>query len=497
MKRKTTPKKQEEAPKGDTPGNLRIGGESGKDVELKNFVIEEDEAGNPSKVNFTVDAKGALRLKLIMYSMNTENPEMREQLDELVKILDDHVEKLIYRLEDDGRIWFDGDLREVVVGEHMTEEQSKEQTHTNFQKLMNHPAVGLAVHELNGKQNEFLERVQEAEQRAREAEKQLKEAEKQLKAKTGKYRRSGHLSDQILKYPKKDQPSIFDSLNEQTKEALQGAKVDRTEVVEGIRLSPSQQKVVDSLCKLLHEESQNSDPKEDNYYSGNAKYNLIPYGEDKQTIAPKIAFTLYQLALEYKGGNTPTGRDLENVRKTLVELDEIKFLLRYVEVIPLKGERTREIKIEGYHKLIFINTVSDTIYNGTDIEATRSDMVVSLNPIFRRQIESKFILYPNDITKRTIMAYGSLKVSEATLRLRDYLMRELTYKRVAPTISLENLYYLLAAKYMKESRKALVKKDTIKALEACKTLGLLLSYDIKPGKTGEQIVYFNINKNWE
>ncbi len=79
--------------------------------------------------------------------------------------------------------------------------------------------------------------------------------------KKGKFKRSGHLTDQMLKYnyPKDNnrQPSLFDSLEEATKKAIETVGgVEVTEVVEGIKLSPSETKVIDCLCKLLHENSQ-------------------------------------------------------------------------------------------------------------------------------------------------------------------------------------------------------------------------------------------------
>ena len=83
------------------------------------------------------------------------------------------------------------------------------------------------------------------------------------------------------------------------------------------------------------------------------------------------------------------------------------------------------------------------------------------------------------------------------LRLRDYLIRELSSKRYQPEINLEKLYYLLAEKWMRESRKKKVKEYTDKALETVKALGLLLSYEIKTGSTGDPKIVFKLNKNWE
>jgi len=318
--------------------------------------------------------------------------------------------------------------------------------------------------------------------------------------KKGKFRRSGHLTDQILKYnyPKDRQPSLFDNLQSETLKDIEVAGVEVAEIVEGIKLSPSETKVIDCLCKLLHETSQTSDAKKKDYYSGNTGYELVEYGGDKNTPAPKLAFTLYELTREYKGGETIGGKDVENVKQILTELDSKRFLLSYVETTKKKDGGRIERKIEDFRKLIHIVKISQTEYSKEDIELSKKEeTVILLNPIFRRQIDSKFILYPNDINRRTIIAYGSHNLSDIALRLRDYLIRELSSKRYQPEINLDKLYYLLAEKWMRESRKKKVKEYTEKALETVKALGLLLSYDIKTASTGEPKVVFNLNKEWE
>ena len=318
--------------------------------------------------------------------------------------------------------------------------------------------------------------------------------------KPGKFRRSGHLTDQILKYdyPKDRKPSLFDVLKSDTLKNIEVAGVEVDEIVEGIKLSPSQSKVIDCLCKLLHETSQTLDDTKEDYYSGNMGYELVNYGDDKKTPAPKLAFTLYELTREYKGGEIPSGKDVENVKQVLTELDNKRFLLSYVETTRQKGGGRIERKIEDFRKLISIVKLSETVYSSQDIELSKKEeTVIVLNPIFRRQINSKFILYPNDILRRTKIAYGSHNISDITLRLREYLMRELSSKHYQPEIGLEKLYYQLAEKWMKESRKRKVKEYTEKALETVKALGLLLSFETRTGSTGEPIVVFKLNKDWE
>jgi hypothetical protein len=318
--------------------------------------------------------------------------------------------------------------------------------------------------------------------------------------KKGKFRRSGHLTDQILKYnyPKDRQPSLFDNLQSETLKDIEVAGVEVAQIVEGIKLSPSETKVIDCLCKLLQETSQTSDAKKEGYYTGNLSPELVEYGGGENTPAPKLAFTLYELAREYKGGETIGGKDIENVKQILTELDSKRFLLSYVETTRKKDGGRIERKIEDFRKLIHIVKISHTEYNKEDIELSKKEeTVILLNPIFRRQIDSKFILYPNDINRRTIIAYGSHNLSDIALRLRDYLIRELSSKRYQPEISLDKLYYLLAEKWMRESRKKKVKEYTEKALETVKALGLLLSYEIKTASTGEPKVVFTLNKDWE
>ena len=317
----------------------------------------------------------------------------------------------------------------------------------------------------------------------------------------GKFKRSGHLTDQILKYnypkDKSSQLSLWDALGDGTKIDIEVAGVEITEVVEGIKLTPSETKVIDSLCKLLHENSQTLEPKKEGYYTGNLNPELVEYGDGK-TSAPKLAFTLYELTKEYKGGEDIGGKDVDNVKQILTELNNKQFLIRYTETT--KGKRGEWIKkeYEAFRRLIDVDRATLS-YGVGDIEHyKKTETIILLNPIFRRQIDSKFILYPNDINKRTIIAYGSHNVSDIALRLRDYLMRELSSKRYTPEINLDKLYYLLAEKWMRESRKKKVKEYTEKALEVVTGLGILENYKIVTAKTtGEPKVVFTLNKDFE
>lgn len=309
---------------------------------------------------------------------------------------------------------------------------------------------------------------------------------------------AGHLKDQMLKYtyPKEKQPTLLDTLSQDTIKEIEKRGVKREEIVEGINLTPSQIKVIDSLCKLLHFNSQTTASHQKDYYIGNKEPNISIYGKE-ETLAPKLAFTIYELAKEYKGGEYVGGKDIENVKQILTELNEKSFLLSYVETTFKRDGGRIEKKIEEFRKLINIIKLSETEYNKDNIELSKKEeTVVTLNPIFRRQIDSKFIKYPIDINRKTIIAYGSHNLSEIALRLRDYLIREHSYKRYTAEMTIDKLYYFVAEKWMKESRKKKVKEYLDKALKTVINLGLLNKYEIKPGKTGELKIVFYINESW-
>ncbi len=302
--------------------------------------------------------------------------------------------------------------------------------------------------------------------------------------KKGNYKVAGHLIDQRLKYafPTDNLPSIFDELKEATIEDM----IDYGVEVEGIRLTATETKIVDCLCKLLDESR------------ASTKYNESSSTELAENAIPKLFFTLYELTKEYKGGENVSGKDVDNVKTILEELSYKSFLIRYKEVTTNRKTKEKTIKeYEQVRNLINIDKATLTKEKEGVEHYKKVETVVNLHPIFLKQIDSKFILYPNDINKRTIVAYGSHNVSDMTLRLRDYLMREISSKRKKSEIGLEKLYYLLNEKWMNESRKKRVKEGTEKAIETVKNMELITSHEITTNVKGEAKVVFHLNKAWK
>jgi hypothetical protein len=324
--------------------------------------------------------------------------------------------------------------------------------------------------------------------------------------KSGRHKAPGHLFDEMLKPAKSIvQGKLFGDLDEETISKIEGKGVEVKHIVQGVQLSAAERKLVGCFIKLLHHRSETkSEVKDDNYLGNSEEWEVTDRSiivNGKRTIesvpAPELIFTMYELAKEYKGGETPSGKDIENVTEVLRGLDRRDFLFSYTETIKLKKGGKIERKVEDYKKLIHIKQLSETKYGEDDIEVSkREETIVQLNPIFRNQIDTKFIEIPDDMIKRLEIAAGTSKITEVTLRLVDYLTRYTSTSGDKHEIGLEKLYNTLAAKWMEQSRKKLVKQQTSKAVEICKRLGLLKEWKEVPAKNGEIKVVFTINQEW-
>ena len=317
-------------------------------------------------------------------------------------------------------------------------------------------------------------------------------------------KRSGHLMDLSLITKYKRKPTLFDQLSEDIQDRI--LRVETREWAEvGVKLSPTEIKIVDSLCVLLHRKSQTEDPKAKDYYTGNQGTEPVVIEGLGAVPAPRLGFTLYELTKEYSGGlGAVSGKDMENVRQALLALDERRHLMIYEEKTYKQSGNYVVKTVQGYSPLISILKISQQEYSATDKQlSSEQEILIRMHPIFIRQIDSKFIKVPEDLLKRTVIAYGGDRISEATLKLRDYLIRAHSYKAQdrakdwTSVITLERLYHTIAEKYMGEKRKKKVRDFTDKALRTAKALGIITSWETYPNeKTGESMIRFYLNKDW-
>jgi hypothetical protein len=126
-------------------------------------------------------------------------------------------------------------------------------------------------------------------------------------------------------------------------------------------------------------------------------------------------------------------------------------------------------------------------------ETHKRKIKITLNPIFRKDIENNWIEEPTEINSMLTEAYGSTKVSEAALKFKEYLLRLKAHKTAKHDITATQLYKVLCPSHYPKRLKY-VEDAVSKAIDTGIKLGLLKSFEIAASKgTGEKMFVFHIN----
>jgi len=384
-------------------------------------------------------------------------------------------------------------LKPDMTGIDVEFKQIAETTEEEAQKFINTPYVLLAVARIEGREKEYLKAI----------------GGEDLGLQTGTMRKSAYYIDHLLRYdyPKRgggDQLELWASVDPDIKEKIE----DHSVLVEGIKLSPGEYKLIDCINYLLHTKSQTTAPGEEKtFYSGNEPAQIVPYGKER-SVAPIIRIKPSELYNQYKAGKKPSGEDIKEVKSLLQGLQDRKFYIRYQRKVKAQGKNKEDKiqRIETYAPLLHIlkfyeytqEEVNRVDSGDRELKDRREELIIQLNPIFKDQINTQYIRYPLDIDRRMLIAHGgSHKRQQSTLLLRDYLLREFSHKRYKPEINYDKLLYQLGLeKYIKESRKQLIKKNLSKAIEVNKNLGLLLRVEEATGSQGQLKYIFHLNKDF-
>lgn len=334
------------------------------------------------------------------------------------------------------------------------------------------------------------------------------------KKRPSKFRQSGHLIDQTLKFndPKKRQMTLFDLIHDETRHKIDESKIEVK--TQGIRLTPPEDKMLKAINKLLHEKSENKNEDADDFYSANdAESELIPYGgKGQRAKAAVLRLAPTELYKAYLDKNDYSGDDIKYIKKILYDLANKKFLIIYDRKRKDKNGKTVTDRIEDFQPLIklvsYMEGLSDTELkkldhgdseSGDKIRERKGELVMGLNPIFIDQINTKYIEYPADINKRTtIAAGGHLHLSESMIVLRDYMLREISSKHFEVEINEEKLPYILRLdNYIKSHRKKIIAERIFGAIECVKKLGIIQNVEKVVGAEGQMKYIFKLNKNFE
>ncbi|MDN3505439.1 MAG: hypothetical protein P0S95_07685 [Rhabdochlamydiaceae bacterium] len=326
-----------------------------------------------------------------------------------------------------------------------------------------------------------------------------------------KIRHAGHFVDQKLKYeyPKSGKPQQLETIKSTSINSHLNQHAFEVKTI-GVRLSPAQDKLINSLQKLLHQKSQNNFPDQNDYYTGNMENGLVPFGNEPKK-SPRIAIKPGELYRAYTNKSHYSADEMQFVRETLKTLADKKFLLVFdrKRKVMINGKmQTRTDRIEEYQSLIKVIKYTEDISDGElekmnsgngDVFESKGELIIGFNPILVDQINSKYIEYPSDIHKKmSTAAGGTRRVTEAMNILRDYMLRELSSKRTTVALNKEKMIYLLKLDKLLETRqKKRAQKKVDKAIDTIIQLGLIQSYEMKGGAKEQEKYIFYLNPNFK
>lgn len=352
----------------------------------------------------------------------------------------------------------------------------------------------------------FKDNTEEIKRKLAESQEEIKELKRELKSKGPlMVRQSEHISDNLLQY--NTPVDLFSMLEPNVQADLRAYNISKYKPEEErpsmlSDLTGHEMTMITAFSILLGTNSQNTKEGEPDFYTGNAKISSIQYGSDAAAIMPGLSFTLYQFAKILNHGKPPSGQDIDNAETALYALEGKKQYLSHTETYIGRDIKNRKVKTEviisGHLPLFQIvqAQITQTVEGDPGPPRKKKETIINLNPIFSRQIATKYINIPVDIIKRTAIANGSSKVPSSVLLLREYLQRAHAHGMYKVEINTDNLKMLLAPTAVKARQKGRVNTAINKSIETCKALGLLINHEISTGKAGQEKYTFCINEEW-
>lgn len=329
------------------------------------------------------------------------------------------------------------------------------------------------------------------------------------------FRKSGHLIDQQLKYIKSSQNALglFSSIkNKELKQFIDRDKEASEKSMEvGIQLNAAQDRLVNALCRLLHEKSQIFIPELSSYYTGNHPYTTVDYGKSKERI-PTLLLSPNELYQAYLEKTTFSGKEISNIENLLEKTQNIRHLIIYEWKRKNASGKIVVDRVEQYQSLFAVDELFHSMseeeahlvsIGNLETRKKKKKFLIRFNPLFIHQIESKYVLYPKDIHQRMTLAVGGdpRKITPSMISLRDFCLRSLSNRQNKIELNYETLPFLLKmANYVRSGRKKEILKRITDSFQICKTIGLISSWVEKTGRKNQTkyVIYLNskfINKN--
>jgi hypothetical protein len=354
-----------------------------------------------------------------------------------------------------------------------------------------------------GKEVKFLRYISENKERI------IQWLENESKSNT--FRKAGHLIDQQLKYQKqdRDQLDLFSIINNhELRNSLQQEVLLRESELElGIHLTPSQDRLVNALCRLLQEKNHPFNTDISHQLNSNQTYLAIPYGNITEKI-PMLILEPHELYQAYLEKIDFSGKEMANIEQILEQTEKTRHLIVYEWRTKTKSGKILVDRIEQYQPLFAVDKIfpnmteeeaSMVAKGDTETRRRKIKLLIKFNPIFIHQIESKYVLYPKDIHQRMTKAVGGdpRKITPAMITLRDHCLRALSNKQRKIEINQAKLPFLMKLdNYVKAGRRKDVEKKIQESFQVCKEIELIDRWEEEIGANNQIKIGIYLNPNF-
>lgn len=318
--------------------------------------------------------------------------------------------------------------------------------------------------------------------------------------KTVTVRQSGYLSEQ-LSFSRKKAEDVINKNRDVLRDILEregGKLLSESISIEdiGVRLEPSGHRLLNAFTCLLHDKSENENVDSESFYMGNDKTEVVSFGGYERK-APRIRISENELIKEYLGRDKYSGKDQINLKKVIKSVAEKLFTITIEQKVTDKKGKETTISIIDNLPLFRVQEINE--YDG------RREYLISLNPIYVEQIQSKYVLLPRDLNRRisTVIPHGNAG-TEAVYILLNYLLHQCLQgswskddNAYITEINEETLLSKLKLdKHIKKRQPKRAKEGLNGAIQATIAMGICRGCEELEGAKGQKKYRFIINKNY-
>lgn len=321
------------------------------------------------------------------------------------------------------------------------------------------------------------------------------------------------------------QLSLFDELPTMVRERVEKKKMDKSTLYIGADLDGAGWRLVEVLQKMLHQHSNTTDQTRPDYYMGDYK----PKGEDDKTLKP-IKFTedltavrptfetsVNEIAAQYTCTDNPSGGIIKSVGDKLLDIAQRNYLFVYTEYYTEEytdknGKKKQHQKSKEIKTLMPLYSI-DEVTENTDGKETARRLIIKLNPMFQRQIDTRHNDKPLDFLERVLKASKSIwkrQLPDALLPFLNTLIDAQHYeetktkngKQIVPArtyhVKQTELYTTIAPTEMSIRNKRAAEKKLDGFIKVATDIGLLQKHWTDTSKKdGEIVHYFQVREQWK